>query len=272
MAEMQQHHLEIDTEMSDTSEDAVQNKVIKAYVDNAPYVKLQSENQTIRSNLEIISAYHVIQSSIVRIAGGTKVELFGYDVTVPDTDTGSTGDNAVNSDRLMAEIADISDDFVKKESASLQTVDSLIAVTKDSKQYLKTWGGSVPSIELGSTNVPVSVPNTTVGMRGAGAVNQTRLMDEIAAIPKDTVVTEGSSNVVTSGAVWTMGNSTQQAITQLQNVVVALDTNKQDKMSANSPVRITADVITLDMDNAPTANSGKPVTSKGLKTQFDNVA
>lgn len=34
MAEMQQHHLEIDTEMSDTSEDAVQNKVIKAYVDN----------------------------------------------------------------------------------------------------------------------------------------------------------------------------------------------------------------------------------------------
>lgn len=172
----------------------------------------------------------------------------------------------------MAEIADISDDFVRKESASLQTVDSLIAVTKDSKQYLKTWGGSFPSIELGSTTVPVSVPDTTVGMRGTGAVNQTRLMDEIAAIPKDTVVTQGSSNVVTSGAVWTMGNSAQQAITQLQNVVVALDTNKQDKMSANSPVRITADVITLDMDAAPTANSGKPVTSKGLKTQFDNVA
>ncbi len=58
MAEMQQHHLEIDTEMSDTSEDAVQNKVIKAYVDNAvdtaPYVKLNStSNQVINSPIEI---------------------------------------------------------------------------------------------------------------------------------------------------------------------------------------------------------------------------
>lgn len=54
MAEMQQHHLEIDTEMSDTSEDAVQNKVIKAYVDNAPYVKLQSNAlQSIISDIQI---------------------------------------------------------------------------------------------------------------------------------------------------------------------------------------------------------------------------
>lgn len=173
----------------------------------------------------------------------------------------------------MAEIAAQTGDYVRKTSPDLQTIDSLIAVTKNSKQYLKTWGGTSPNIELGSNDVPVAVPNTTVGARGAGAVNQTRLMDEIAAIPKDSVVTQGSTNAVESGAVWTMGNSAQQAITQLQNVVVALDSNKQDKMSANSPVRITADtVISLDMDAAPTANSGKPVTSKGLKTQFDNVA
>jgi len=187
----------------------------------------------------------------------------------------------------MAEIAAQTGDYVKKTSPDLQTIDSLIAVTKNSKQYLKTWGGTSPNIELGSNDVPVAVPNTTVGARGAGAVNQTRLMDEIAAIPKDSVVTQGSTNAVESGAVWTMGNSAQQAITQaqqaitqaqqaitqLQNVVVALDGNKQDKMSANSPVRITADtVISLDMDAAPTANSGKPVTSKGLKTQFDSVA
>lgn len=154
----------------------------------------------------------------------------------------------------------------------MQTIDSYITVEKGSNRYLKTWGGSTPNLELGDDNTPVAVPNSSTGSRGTAAVNSTRLMDEIAAIPKDTVVTQGSANVVTSGAVWTMGNSTQQAITQLQNVVVALDTNKQDKMSANSPVRITADVITLDMDAAPTANSGKPVTSKGLKTQFDNVA
>lgn len=55
MAEMQQHHLEIDTEMSDTSEDAVQNKVIKAYIDNAPYVKLQSDTpQLMNSDLQIL--------------------------------------------------------------------------------------------------------------------------------------------------------------------------------------------------------------------------
>lgn len=57
MAEMQQHHLEIDTEMSDTSEDAVQNKVIKAYVDAAPYVKLTSANtQQIQSGINILTA------------------------------------------------------------------------------------------------------------------------------------------------------------------------------------------------------------------------
>ena len=152
----------------------------------------------------------------------------------------------------MAEISAQTGNYVEKTSPDLQTIDSLIAVTKNSKQYLKTWGGSSPSIELGAADVPVSVPATTVGNRGNGAVNQTRLMDEIAAIPKDSVVTQGSTNAVESGAVWTMGNSAQQAITQLQNVGVALDTNKQDKMSANSPVRITADVITLDMDAAPT--------------------
>lgn len=169
MAEMQQHHLEIDTEMSDTSEDAVQNKVIKAYVDNAPYVKLQSDaRQEINSNLVIQSpTLYAINTGVfyLQARDGAELSPSSY-VTVPDTDTGSTGNDAVNSDRLMAEIADISDDFVRKESASLQTVDSLIAITKDSKQYLKTWGGSVPSIELGSTTVPVSVPDTTVGMRG----------------------------------------------------------------------------------------------------------
>lgn len=173
----------------------------------------------------------------------------------------------------MAEISAQTGDYVRKTSADLQTIDSYVTIEKGSNRYLKTWGGSTPNLELGDANTPVAVPNSNTGSRGTAAVNSTRLMDEIAAIPKDTVVTQGSSNVVTSGAVWTMGNSAQQAITQLQNVVVALDTNKQDKMSANSPVRITADtVISLDMDAAPTANSSKPVTSKGLKTQFDNVA
>ena len=204
--------------------------------------------------------------------GTVNAEFTRLNVLVPDTATGSAGNNAVNSDRLLAEISAATGNYVEKISANLQTIDSYIEISKNSNRYLKTWGGSTPNLELGDANTPVAVPNSNTGSRGTAAINSTRLMDEIAAIPKDSIVTQGSTNVVQSGAVWTMGNNLQQGLTQLQNTVVALDANKQNVMSANSPVRITADVITLDMDATPTANSGKPVTSKGLKTQFDAVA
>lgn len=56
MAEIAGHSLNVDTEMSDTSENAVQNKVIKAYVDAAPYVKLSSSSeQAISSPILIVN-------------------------------------------------------------------------------------------------------------------------------------------------------------------------------------------------------------------------
>lgn len=47
---------------------------------------------------------------------GGLISLYAQNVTVPDTDTGSTGNDAVNSDRLMAEIAAQTGNFVERSS------------------------------------------------------------------------------------------------------------------------------------------------------------
>lgn len=144
------------------------------------------------------------------------------------------------------------DGKVDKVSDSLQTVDSLISLTKNGKQYIRTWGGTTPTMELGSSDVPVGVPDTTVGQRGAAAANLNRLMDEIAAIPKDDFPTSGSENLVKSGGVFFACNNLQQGITQNTNAIVSLQTTKQDNITVSWPLSKSGSGISLPMDAAPT--------------------
>lgn len=168
-------------------------------------------------------------------------------IRMDEAPTSGSG-NAVTSGGVKEAV----DGKVDKVSDSLQNVDSLINLTKDGKQYIRTWSGTSPTMELGSSDVPVSVPNTAVGQRGAAAVNLDRLMDEIAAIPKDDFPTSGSDELVKSGGVYYACNNLQQGITQNTNAIVSLQTTKQDNISVSWPLSKSGSGISLPMDATPT--------------------
>lgn len=81
--------------------------------------------------------------------------------TMDDAPTSESA-NPVKSGGIKTAI----DGCVQKTSDALQTVDSLMYVKKGSSDYLRTWGGTSPSLELGSSSVAVAVPDTSTGMRG----------------------------------------------------------------------------------------------------------
>ena len=74
----------------------------------------------------------------------------------------SGSSNPVKSDGIKTAI----DGCVQKTSDNLQTVDSLMYIKKGSSDYIRTWAGTSPSMELGSSSVPVAVPDTNTGLRG----------------------------------------------------------------------------------------------------------
>lgn len=143
------------------------------------------------------------------------------------------------------------DGKVDKVSDSVQTIDSLINVTKNGKQYIRTWAGTNPTMDLGSSDVPVGVPDTAVGQRGAAAVNLNRLMDEIAAIPKDDFPTSGSEDLVKSGGVYYACSNLQQGITQNTNAIVSLQNTKQDTITVSAPLAKSGSGLSIQMDSAP---------------------
>lgn len=149
-------------------------------------------------------------------------------------------------------VKDAVDGKVDKVSDSVQTIDSLINLTKNGKQYIRTWAGTNPTMDLGSSDVPVGVPDTTVGQRGAAAVNLNRLMDEIAAIPKDDFPTSGSEDLVKSGGVYYACSNLQQGITQNTNAIVSLQNTKQDTITVSAPLVKSGSGLSLSMDSAPT--------------------
>lgn len=106
IAELAGHHLDVDTEMSDTSENAVQNKVIKSYVDNdAPYVRLTSANrQQIQSSLRITSgiARQEINSNLILLA--TDDDIGSSEIRLENDEMRIKNDNEIF---LLANIIDM---------------------------------------------------------------------------------------------------------------------------------------------------------------------
>lgn len=78
------------------------------------------------------------------------------------------------------------------------------------------------------------------------------LADKQDVLTFDDFPTSASDNPVKSGGVYFGMNQLNEAVSQINNELVSLQTTKQDKMSATSPIKITSNDISIEMDTSPT--------------------